>query len=194
MKRKILLLTMLTSLNIATISQADENSLLAGTWSSKCAANNSGGFTIQTFNFTGNAAAYSVNTYSDSDCRKQISDLISNRTYLVNGPFKSGARKLDYVFNSVTMTYTDPSLVQAANAIPGYYGFTNWVLNQPKDVTGLKRIGSSSPEHAKGEKFYTIVKIDKDILYMGDYSSGAGTSDATRLSLIYNVPFIKVGS
>jgi hypothetical protein len=194
MKQKILLLTILTSLSVASISLADDNSLLAGTWSSKCAANNSGGFTIQTFNFTGNNAAYSVNTYSDSDCRKQISDLISNRTFSLGGPFKGDTRKLDYVFNSVTMTYTDPSLVQAANAVPGYYGFTNWVLNQPKDVTGLKRIGSSTPEHAKGEKFYTIVKKDNDILYMGDYSSGAGTSDATRLSLIYNVPFIKVKS
>ena len=59
------------------------------------------------------------------------------------------------------MAYNDPAAVAAANQAKDY-GSSNWMLNQPKAVTGLSRTLSASPEHAKGDKFFTIVKIDKN--------------------------------
>ena len=172
---------------------ANENHLLTGVWSSKCASDGTGNFNIETFKFSGNSANYSINTYRDSACKKPISSLKTYRDFKLGAKVNGlpHTRKLDYVFNNVTMTYTDSSVIKEANISPGYYGFTQWKLNQPHDVSGQKRTPSSSPEHSKGEKFYTIVKIDNDKLYMGDYSSGSGASDKTRLSAIYNVPFIK---
>jgi hypothetical protein len=193
LKYKAIIFTMLSLLSIAQIANADENHLLAGTWSSKCASDDVGSFIIETFKFAGKSASYSVKTYSDSVCKKPISTLETYRNFKLGESTGELAnnRKLDYIFKSVTMTFTDQSSVADANKLPGYYGFTNWKLNQPKEVSGLKRMNTSNPEHTKGEKFYTIVKIDKNKLYMGDYSSGAGTSDKTRLSTIYNIPFIK---
>jgi hypothetical protein len=193
MSYRRLFLTTLSLLSVAHISLADENNLLTGTWSSECASNDAGSFIIETFKFANESATYSIKTYSDSACKKHISTLDTYREYTLGEAVKGmpDTRKLDYTFKSVAMTYTDLSSVAAANQLPGYYGFTDWKLNQSKDVSGLKRINSSSPEHSKGERFYTLVKKDKNKLYMGDYSSGAGTSDETRLSAIYNVPFIK---
>jgi hypothetical protein len=193
LKYTAIISTMLGLLSIAQIVKADENHLLAGTWSSKCASDDSGNFIIETFKFADKSASYSVKTYSDSACKKHISTLATYRNFKLGESINKLAdtRKLDYTFKSVTMTFTDQLAVANANKLPDYYGFTNWRLNQPKDVAGLKRVNTSNPEHTKGEKFYTIVKIDKNKLYMGDYSSGSGTSDKTRLSTIYNVPFIK---
>jgi len=193
LKYKAIVSTMLGLLSIAQFANADENHLLAGTWSSKCASNDSGSYIIETFKFTDKSAIYSIKTYSDSACKKHISTLATYRNFKLGESIRelADSRKLDYIFKSVTMTFTDESVVADANKLPGYYGSTNWKLNQPKEVSGLKRMNTSNPEHTKGEKFYTIVKIDKNKLFMGDYSSGAGTSDKTRLSSIYNVPFIK---
>jgi hypothetical protein len=175
----------------AQITMAAEDHLLFGTWSSKCAANDSGNFIIETFHFVDEAATYSVKTYSDSVCKKPISTLTTYRSYNLGDSDSADIRKLDYVFKSVTMTYKNKSAIADANKSPGYYGFTDWQLDKAKDVSGLKLSNSSSPERTDGEKFYTIVKIDKNKLYMGDYSSGAGTSDKSRLSAIYKIPFIK---
>lgn len=194
LKHQAIIFTLLSGLSVTHIANANENHLLSGTWSSQCASNDTGSFVIETFKFSGQSASYSVNTYRDALCKKHISTLATYRNFKLGGLIDKLAdtRKLDYVFNSVTMTYANQSAVAYANKKPGYYGFTNWKLNQSKIVSGLKRIATSNPEHTKGEKFYTIVKIDNNKLYMGDYSSGAGTSDKTRLSAIYKVPFIRV--
>ncbi len=189
---KAIILTLLSLFGIAQIAHANENNLLAGTWSSQCAPNDTGNFMIETFKFTKNSANYSVKTYDDSVCKKHISTLTTYRDFKLGKltSKSSNTRNLDYTFKSVTMIFTNPSAVADANKLPGYYGFTNWKLNQSKEILGLKRVNTSNPEHTQGEKFYTIVKIDQNKLYMGDYSSGAGTSDRTRLSVIYSVPFI----
>jgi hypothetical protein len=191
---KILLLVfMVCALGISQTSLADENHLITGTWSSACAAGDAGNFVIETFKFAGHSATYSIHTYRDAACTQPLSTLTTYRTFKLGDsvPGLADTRKLDYVFHAVTMTYLDPSIIVEANKSPGYYGFTNWVKDQPKNVANLRRTSSSTPEHHKGEKFYTIVKITSDKLYMGDYDSGAGDSEATRLSAIYKVPFIK---
>lgn len=174
------------------VSLAENNKLLTGTWSSACASDDAGNFNIETFVFSGNSATYSVNTYRDSGCKHAISKLTTYRIFKLGRlvPKLANTRKLDYTFKSVTMTYTSPAAVAVANK-NGDYGSRDWTLNLPKNVSGLKRAKSSSPEHAKGEKFYTLVQIHKNKLYMGDYGSGTGASEKGRLSTIYNVPFIK---
>lgn len=192
---KSILLTTLALISLAFTSSAfgNQNNLISGTWSSECASDNSGHSMTETFYFSGSTATYSIKTYSDMECSAPLSTLTTYRKYKLGNavPGMANTRKLDYVFNSVTMTYHSQEAVAAANKAPGYYGYTNWKLDQSKDVTGLKKMSGSSSEHAKGEQFYTIVRIDNNKLYMGDYDSGAGTSDKTRLKAIYEVPFIK---
>ena len=193
MKSKILTALALILLAFTQVSCGNQNHLINGTWSSECAPDDSGHSVIETFHFSGNTATYSVKTYSDTTCSVPISTLITYRNYKLGEavPGMVNTRKLDYVFNSITMTYNNQETITSANNSPGYYGYTNWELNEPKDVSGLKQMNSSSPEHAKGEKFYTIVRINNNKLYMGNYDSGIGTSDKTRLNAIYEVPFIK---
>lgn len=192
MRKKINLLFCLLCCTFYSSFVLANSHLLVGTWSSTCARDDQGTYNIETFNFSKYRAIYSIKTYADSKCTKPISTLSAYRRYKLGEPISGmkNTRKLDYVFKSVTMTYNNPKAVTLANQNQ-YYGFTHWKLNRPKVVTNLKRNKEASPEHASGDKFFTIVKIEKDRLYMGDYASGAGTSDKTRLSKIYNVPFIK---
>jgi hypothetical protein len=165
---------------------------LLGAWSSRCAPDGSGNFNIETFQFKKNEATYSIKTYYDSNCNNKISTLSTQREYKLGErlPGTADIRKLDYIFKSVYMTYNDQAAVNKANQSRNY-GFSNWAVNQPQNVSHLKLSPSASPEHANGEKFYTIVKITTDKLFMGDYDSGKGDSDHTRLSKVYPVPFIK---
>lgn len=193
MKSKLGLFCFISLLGISQVTFAEnDNDLLTGTWSSACASDHSGNFNREIFNFKGDEATYSIKTYSDSSCKTLISTLKTDRTYQL-GDVISGLdnQKLDYTFKSVTMTYHNAAILASANKAPGYYGFSDWKLNQSKVISGLKKTPSSDAEHAQGEKFFTIVKIDGNKIYMGDYDSGAGTSDQTRLSRIYTVPFIK---
>ncbi len=182
-------LTIMITLMFSSIAHASE---LSGTWSSKCAADESGNYNIETFQFSEHTAIYAVKTYSDPQCSHKISTLQTYRNFELGKPVAGllQTRKLNYTFKSVTMAYNDSAAVKAANQAKDY-GFDSWVLNYPKEVAQLKRNNSAYPEHSRGEKFYTIVKIDKNQLYMGDYGSGKGDSEATRLSQIYKVPFIK---
>lgn len=181
--------TLLSALVFSSIAHANE---LSGTWSSICASDGSGKYNIETFEFSEHTAIYAVKTYSDAKCSQKISTLQTYRNYELGKPVTGlpQTRKLTYTFKSVTMAYNDPAAVKAASQAKDY-GFDNWVLNSPKEVAKLKRNTSTEPEHYQGEKFYTIVKIEKDRLYMGDYASGKGDSEATRLSQIYKVPFLK---
>jgi hypothetical protein len=65
LKYKAIIFTILSLLSIAQIANADENHLLAGTWSSKCASDDAGSFIIETFKFADKSASYSIKTYSD---------------------------------------------------------------------------------------------------------------------------------
>ncbi len=177
---------------ISTSCHAASNKPLQGTWSSKCASDGSGNYNIETFVFKNQNAIYMIQTYSDASCHHKISTLNTYRNYKPGKavPNLANTKELDYTFKSVTMTYNDPSAVNQANKSEDY-GFSNWKINESKEVAGLKRNASAYPEHAQNDKFYTIVKIEKDKLFMGDYASGKGISPNTRLSAIYNVPFNK---
>ncbi|MDR3492478.1 MAG: hypothetical protein P4M12_10665 [Gammaproteobacteria bacterium] len=180
-------------LGASQLSFANNNHLLTGTWSSVCAIGDDGKFLIETFVFKNNSAQYSVKSYEDTTCKNLLSTLVTERTFTLGDliPHSDNIRKLNYIFKSVSMSFSNKSLVTTANSGSGYYGFNNWVINQAKDVSGLRKTSKSDKEHAKGDRFYTIVKIDKNNLYMGDYASGDGASEKTRLSSIYKVPFIR---
>lgn len=190
---KCLLLIIICLLSCAQVSYAeDANKLLSGTWSSKCASDDTGRYNIETFKFSGDTAAYSIKTFTDSACKKLISTMTNHRTFKLGDQVSAlQAHNLDYTFKSVTYAVNDKGLLKEANQPPGFYQYTHWQLNQARDVSGLKKFASSTIEHEKGKQFFTIVRIEGNKLYMGDYSSGIGDSENTRLSALYNVPFIK---
>lgn len=177
---------------IFTVCEAAPVDSLQGTWSSKCAADGSGNFNIETFVFKPKNATYSIKTYKDASCTQKISTLDTYRNFKLGNavPGLANTRELDYDFKSVTMMYNDSAMVNQANQSK-YYGLSDWGMNQPKEVAGLKQNNSAFPEHSRGEKFFTIVEIENDKLLMGDYASGKGVSADTRLSKIYDVPFYK---
>ncbi len=199
-KKSLLILAVLLICQLALAGSHDKqkannaNQLIAGTWSSVCAPDDDGNYIIETFIFSANSANYSINTYRDAYCKQQLSKLTTYRNFILGDkvPNLVNTYKLDYVFNKVTMAFTDSRAVTMANKSKSY-GFSNWVINQARNVSGMKRDKTASAEHAVGEKFYTIVQIQKNKLYMGDYASGTGTSAKERLSSIYNIPFLKVG-
>lgn len=194
--KKIFNTTLIIFLGLSTLTSAfaSMNSSLEGTWSSVCAKGKDNHYVRETLKFSGNSVIHSINNYADPGCYNPRSSLITFRTFKLGAPVAglANTRKIDYVVHSVTMTYKDPSMIAPANASPGYYGFTNWKINQPKEISNLKRtINSNRAERAKGEKIFAIVKVDKNKLYIEDYNSGSRTSEATRSTAICKIPFKK---
>lgn len=193
-KNKLLLGVFLSFLFYGSFVLADNDGII-GVWSSACAKDDQGNYNIETFRFSkNNNAVYSIHTYADAQCQEPLSTLSAYRSYQLGEPVAGmeNTRKLDYVFKSITMTYKNPQSVAKANKNKNY-GFSDWKLNQPKIVTNLKRDKEADREHAMGDRFFTIVKIEKDRLFVGDYASGTGKSANSRLSKIYEVPFVKQG-
>jgi len=75
--------------------------------------------------------------------------------------------------------YTTTARVANANTF-GAYGFTDWVLNVEKDVSGRRYQPQSNPVSMPGTASYSIYAIRGTTLYMGDFATGDGTTPATR--------------
>jgi hypothetical protein len=168
---------------------------IIGTWATDCAQNASTSSTSSTsaenqVTFTATNLTLDTNAYLDAGCTQPSTTISLASTYVLSGSSTavSGAQQLDVTPTTATLTIHDADSVQAANS-QKLYGYSNWVAEQPQDITGLDPTGQPA---AKSKPFYTIVQVNGAKLYLGqkqnstdDNTTPAGRDSQLNTVLVY---------
>jgi hypothetical protein len=159
------------------------SSLEGAVWGNSCAPDMSTGSYDLLLQFSAGTYLVYNRFYSDSGCAS-----LSHRATL-NGTYSMSGQNIDLTTTTSSMTMLTAAQVTIANNT-AYCGFTNWVINVAKDVTGLD-CGDWSFNPA-GMTFYDIWKVEGNFFYMGasDYTYD-GLTPATRPITFSSSPYIK---
>lgn len=125
--------------------------------------------------------------YDDAYCTVEALTFYTFGTYSV-GSTNSVGTELNMTVQRVTSTPKN-STEATVNNIDVACGFSNWVANVEKNITGLICYGNQVA--AAGSTTYQIFKIENDKLYLGDLSSGNANSPTTRPTLMGTTDFVK---
>lgn len=157
-----------------------KTSIIDGIWKSDCIA--SGDFSTQ-FVMTNSSAVSRLETffYADKVCDTLGVLDTTEREFLIRTlvPNSSDIYEIDFTSQRSYREYLTTDAVNGANEI-GDYGYFDWTINVPKDVTGKPESEINSAVSGQGEKLYTIFRIQDDSFFSGDLSTGNGLSEANR--------------
>jgi hypothetical protein len=159
---------------------------LAGTWVSDCTI-------AGPWNIKGNRVYNDVSTtlqvtfYYDKTCftawgRTNYEDSYSVGENVANS---TTTKNVDFTSRSGTLTITNDAEIADANE-GSLYGYTDWKLNEAKDILGRKFNVNSVAERGVGSVDYSIVKIEGNKLYNGDNDTGDGTTPEKRPTAVSN--------
>lgn len=136
---------------------------------------------ISIFRFQGKGAIYEELSFSDAHCEDLFARFEVDMIYFDAG-FNltvENSRKIDLELKSIYLTYLREDVIELVNE--GFlFGFENWEVGVPQNVTGLMAIFGVDPLPYEGEKSFYIYAIRNDTLYFGDLTTGDGTSEAQR--------------
>lgn len=133
---------------------ASVNPLEASKWVTACSD-----FGRVELGFSGGVNDFKSYSYSDADCTTKKLLVEYKRAYSISGI------NLDYVYQSSMMTLLTEEAVDDCNASK-CWGLEDWKLNVARDIAGLTQDDTKAAK--VGGKFYTIFKIDGDVLHFGD--------------------------
>lgn len=138
---------------------------LSGTWAGECEEDD-GSSSRSGLNVSGATATFLTTYYADSECtsENEIADITTVSTLEVgSNTFKpAGATEINVLPSKVLLSPSAASIVAELNN-ENLYGFADWALNTPKDITGKNEDGSADTTPT----VYTIFKIIGDSLCFG---------------------------
>lgn len=159
-----------------------------GTWASACLITGMNSSYRFSATFSDTIFAVTGNDYDDTTCTHLT--LLEQRTstYTVTGAatIPAGSYKINFTLIAHTQTPKTADMVTARNS-QAQFGFTNWVLDQPKDLYNVD-LG-----HGIHNQTYTVFKIDGSTFYGGEGdSTNTGDTEIHRhQSLDMSFPAVK---
>ena len=175
------------------IAQAEDPQLLLGRWEQDCYEHKQ-----KTEVFYPEHVSFFENYYVDDRCNQALFTFKSTGAYSLPGPANVdlGTEKMDFRFEQVEVLLKRQDLVDQFNA-EKTCGFSDWVINEAKDITALlcDFFSSAKPVHipAAGEMRYGIYKMAGDELYLGRLTLNQnGRSEGTRPTDLDLSPYLKI--
>ena len=166
--------------------------MLEGSWKSGCIQFASDIYVVLGGVITGNQQTTSTTAYLTSACASPLFVDEETYTFVIGDKLANldNTYKKDVSVVSLTRKLLTDDYVKQANA-DSWYGYTDWVINTPKDTVGKKVSSDGSAEDSVGEKFYTIVQVKDNKWYSGDTATGDTTTEATRPTSISTTVFLE---
>jgi len=151
-------------------------SSLAGTWKISCTAK-----TMMTTTVANNTQKDMFVLYSDSSCSSPYLTSTRESTFTIEGAVSglTNTYKKNNTLTSFKMTQKSSDAVTEANT-EAFLGYTDWVKDVEKDISGKKSSSSAKTERSVGSLTYTIVKVQDNKWYGGDMAENDGSSEAKR--------------
>lgn len=166
---------------------------LQGTWKSGCREDPSDpqSSEIETFTLEGNEVTVNLENFGDSSCGTVLFKVEFKGTIEVGDPVQGMADtfEVDFPLASFTLTMVNADAVDFANQI-GFFDFTDWELNTPKDLFGRDLSGDGNTI-TSDDVVYSIVKVDGDQLFLGESPIAPITAEADRPTALEQDPLLK---
>lgn len=159
---------------------ASKSPEFVGIWKSECLVTASSSLQVVMTN-DANKSLLDLYYYSDDSCSTLFTLDSNERTYSIGVavPHLPSTYEIDFTLGKTYRTQKSAEAVDFANSIQNF-GFNDWAVNVPKDVSGRQEVGNSHVVGLEGEKLYTIFKVEDEKYYGGDQSELDGTSEANR--------------
>ena len=88
----------------------------------------------------------------------------------------SGWSTFDFNYESIQITIVSDSVAKSFNETQAY-GYSDWQLNQPKEVTGKRFSNQYATQPNVGLRVRSTIKLDGDTLSLARYVNGAPVED-----------------
>lgn len=162
---------------------------LDGAWVSTCRSRTdplgATYFEINALTFSGPTMTSSIRSYSDSNCRTELTDkpILTGVSNYSTGEFTvgtGGAKKFDSKLQTLTITLTTDAYVALYNgsANNGPVCGGGFVKNQPKSLTA-ENCATSDALRGEFATRYDIFKVSGNLLYFGYMGATGSASDGT---------------
>ena len=152
-----------------------------GTWLQGCRGNFSRAEVFQK-----DVATLYERSYGTANCTNPQMTFTSSGRFVLGDalPIPADAKTIDFTFASVSVTVHADALVQKYNAY-NVCGFSNWALNQVKDVSGLRcdfwLLHQPVPVPRVGDLRFGIYRVDGENLFFGrNTRENSGLTRETR--------------
>jgi hypothetical protein len=112
------------------------------------------------------------------DARQKRTTYVYNLVNVVKEPTSdlSGWDSYSYEYASLTATAHQQAIVDKFNAVQ-VYGYSDWVLDQPKDIAGRQYDAETKAKAKKGAVYTATVKVEGDLFSMASYKDGKASAD-----------------
>ena len=154
----------------ASTGSSDNKLGLEGIWMSPCFRDKNGSTTsADYYNFRADGFVTQVIIFFESDKCAPNTELFAVApigSYTL-GESEEGLSPLDIQITKQLVVLYDPRLVEEFNKLE-YYGYSDWVLNETKDVMGRT---DPNGKVVESNFFYNNVKIENDQLLMTEFST-----------------------
>jgi hypothetical protein len=98
--------------------------------------------------------------FSDQSCEHMIAFYKSHSSYRISS---TGIGNIDFTIKDLVFTVTDQTTANYYSKY-GFFGFTDWKVNIPRNVAGLYFVPTDKDERqkmpAEGKSFYGIQSVD----------------------------------
>lgn len=142
--------------------------LMGSTFRSECFLGEGGGYSYQyTYEF-GDSSFRRIETHFGEEKCEEPKKLITYAE-LFTGLEKAIDSELEgwdsFAYNLASLTATTHSVMITSNFNQNKcYDYSDWVMNQPKEVSGLKLKADDKPLASKGSSWVMTVKLNNDML------------------------------
>jgi hypothetical protein len=167
---------------------------LEGTWISSCIPDSSsqtGEKTTRTYR--GSNVSIETALFEDTTCRVQYAFVSTIGSYKLGKKITSldSTYTVDNTMATRTMTAVNASGVATFNHF-NQFGFSNWVINVPKDIKGIAKDGKKRDDYQ--EITYTVVQVKGTSMRVGTAGkkdTPSGNSPETRNTVLDTIVFTK---
>ena len=161
---------------------------LLGTWKTSCLYSSSRDtYALLQKSYDNNELSGDIKVFADADCSQPLYTITYAGTYNVGQEIilTSGkrVRAIDFVFSQWMESPDNVEMRDDFNN-SNYCGKTDWVAGELVDVTNCSDFLGS-------DKQFDIVSIESDRLFLGDFSTGDGTSADNRPTQLESVHYLK---
>lgn len=162
MKTLFLLLVLLAA--CGSKDSSSSNTILQGTWKTDCLATTSGIYEIDNIAIDGQTFIDNLTFYQDSACLDPLITVTRKSTFSL-----TGTNGIDYSFSSLTAVITNANAIANSNG-EQLFGYNNWVVNSPQNVSGRTLFGQAGGE-TTGTLYLNVYEISSNELVLGDPST-----------------------
>ena len=198
--RSMFLVTMMVAIVACGKSGSSNNSPggssvenLIGTWKSECLDLSGGWYAIITTEIDSEKYDAVQVHYADASCADARIVDSSARTYELGGDVEAieGALEINIMSKSTTRKYKNSKNANSANDDEAFE-YTDWSVDEAKDVTGKSYSSDSEAFRTEGEILYSIFNIEDDKFTLGDTTGNEdGGSKKNRPKSLHPSIFFK---